>query len=88
MSIHTVTCPECGNTQEVDLPAGQTATMQHQATQPGIGLTTQRVSHLMRVRPRVMPIERPERSERPPREETQPPSPGPFNQPVDLNRGD
>ena len=50
--IHTITCPECLDSQEVDLPEGQRATLQHQQQRS-------LVAHRMRVRPRVMPIHRP-----------------------------
>ncbi len=87
MPIQTVTCPECGSTQQVDLSPDQRATLQHIEGQD-----------VLKVRPRVMPIHTPERSERPegspdrsfnrvsPRSR-----PGPFNaptDPIDLNRGD
>lgn len=78
MAIHLVVCPTCFDSQEVDLPPDQRATLQH--TERG---------HVMRVKPRVMPILTPERSERP-KDVMQPhifPGQPDLNR-VDLNRGD
>lgn len=89
MTIHTLTCPECGNAQDIDLPSGQSANMQHRAM-PGARAP---VSHLIQVRPRVMPILTPERSKRP-KDNTQREQPKDTIQPhtfpgqPDLNRGD
>lgn len=57
MPIHTVICPDCGTTITTDIPIGTRARIEHRE---GVDL--------LKVVPNVMPIVRPERSERPPRD--------------------
>ena len=48
MPIQTLLCPECTNSQTVDIPAGTRAVLDHRAS-----------GDVVRVTPRVMPIRRP-----------------------------